>query len=112
MFWEDRISLMIRSPLLPPMPSPKLLDALCPFRPVPGCPEIQARSSQEVFVLWEAWEKEAGQQCPVPFWAVVWPAARVLARFLLAQPDLGRGREVIEIGCGGAAASIAARKAG
>jgi predicted nicotinamide N-methyase len=95
-----------------PMPSPKLLDELCPFRPVTGCPEIEARESQAVFTLWEAWEKEAGRQCPVPFWAVTWPAARVLARFLLDQPDRVMGREVMEIGCGGAVASIAARKAG
>jgi len=94
------------------MPSAKLLNALCPFRPVPGCPEIQARRSDEVFALWEAWEKEAEQQCPVPFWAAVWPAAQVLARFLLNHPDLVKDREVIEIGCGGAVASIAAAKAG
>jgi predicted nicotinamide N-methyase len=94
------------------MPSPELLNELCPFRPVTGCPEIQARRSQAVFALWEAWEKEAGQGCPVPFWAVVWPAAQVLARFLLNQPDLVRDREVIEIGCGGAVASIAAAKSG
>jgi predicted nicotinamide N-methyase len=94
------------------MPSPELLEELCPFRPVTGCPEIQARRSQAVFALWEAWEKEAARQCPVPFWAVVWPAAQVLARFLLSQPDRVRSREVIEIGCGGAVASIAARKAG
>ena len=99
-------------PPLPPTPSPDLLDDLCPFRPVTGCPEIQVRSSMAVFALWEAWEKEAGQECPVPFWAVVWPAARVLARFLLNQPDLARGLEVIEIGCGGGVASIAAAKAG
>jgi predicted nicotinamide N-methyase len=43
---------------------------------------------------------------------VVWPAAQVLARFLLDQPDLVRGREVMEIGCGGGVASIAAAKAG
>lgn len=97
---------------MPPMPSPELLNELCPFRPVAGCPEIRARSSQAVFALWEAWEREAGQQCPVPFWAVVWPAAQVLARFLLKQPDLVRGREVIELGCGGAVACIAAAKAG
>ena len=94
------------------MPSPELLNELCPFRPVTGCPEIQVRSSMAIFALWEAWEKEAGQECPVPFWAVVWPAARVLARFLLNQPDLARGLEVIEIGCGGGVASIAAAKAG
>jgi predicted nicotinamide N-methyase len=95
-----------------PTPSPDLLEELCPFRPVGGCPEIHAREAQAVFTLWEAWEKETGRQCPVPFWAVTWPAAQVLARFLLAQPDRVRGREVIEIGCGGAVASIAARKAG
>ena len=94
------------------MPSPEILNELCPFRAVTGCPEIQVRSSMAIFALWEAWEKEAGQECPVPFWAVVWPAARVLARFLLNQPDLARGLEVIEIGCGGGVASIAAAKAG
>jgi predicted nicotinamide N-methyase len=98
--------------LLPPLPSQKLLDELCPFGPVTGCPVIQARTSPAVFALWDAWEKEAGQQCPVPFWAVVWPAAQVLARFLLDRPDLVRNREVMEIGCGGAVASIAAAKAG
>jgi predicted nicotinamide N-methyase len=79
---------------------------------VPGCPEIQARRSREIFALWEAWEKEAGQECPVPFWAAVWPGAQVLARFLLEQPGMVRDRQVIEIGCGGAVASIAAGKAG
>ena len=94
------------------MPSPELLNELCPFRPVTNCPEIYARRSDAVFALWEAWEKEAGQECPVPFWAVVWPSAQVLARFLLNQADLVRNREVMEIGCGGAVASIAASKAG
>jgi predicted nicotinamide N-methyase len=94
------------------MPSQELLDELCPFLSVTGCPEIQARTSHAVFAFWAAWEKEAGQECPVPFWALVWPAAQVIARFVLDQPDLVRGREVVEIGCGGAVASIAAAKAG
>jgi len=103
---------MTLRPPLPPLPSHALLERVCPFRPVPGCPAINVRTSQDIFALWEAWEKEAGQECPVPFWAVVWPAAQVLARFLLDQPDLVRDQEVLEIGCGGAAASIAAAKAG
>jgi predicted nicotinamide N-methyase len=112
MLSEDMIFLMNPHPSLPRVPSPQLLKKLCPFRPVPGCAEIQARTSEAVFALWEAWEKETGQQCPVPFWSVVWPAAQVLARFLLDEPALVMGREVIEIGCGGAVASIAAGKAG
>ncbi len=103
---------MTERPPLPRMPSQKLLDTLCPFLPVDGCPGIQARRSREVFSLWEAWEKEAGQECPVPFWAAVWPGAQVLARFLLQQPGMVRNMEIIEIGCGGAVASIAAKKAG
>jgi predicted nicotinamide N-methyase len=106
------IPFMILPPSIPFMPSPELLDALCPFSPVPGCAQIQARKAGEIFALWEAWEKESGQQCPVPFWAMTWPAAQVLARFLLDEPDLVKGREVIEMGCGGAVASIAAGKAG
>jgi predicted nicotinamide N-methyase len=106
------IFLMTEQPSIPHMPSDELLNSYCPFQPVPGCAEIQARATGTVFALWEAWEKEAGQECSVPFWAVVWPAAQALARFLLDHPELVRGREVIEIGCGGAVASIAAMKAG
>jgi len=94
------------------MPSSVLLEEFCPLGPVTGCHEIRVRRSQAVFALWEAWEQEAGRLCPVPFWAVVWPAAQVLARFILDQPDIVRGKEVIEVGCGGAVASIAACKAG
>jgi hypothetical protein len=46
-----------------PMPSLDLLEELCPFRPVSGCPEIHAREARAVFTLWEAWEKETGRQC-------------------------------------------------
>lgn len=99
-------------PSIPRMPSLELLNSLCPFKPVPECPQILARSSSGVFALWEAWEKEARQECPVPFWAVVWPAARILAAHLLDNPGLVKDREVIEIGCGGAVVAIAAGKAG
>jgi predicted nicotinamide N-methyase len=94
------------------MPSAQLLQEFCPFGPVTGCPEIQARSSHSIFALWEAWEREAGHPCPVPFWAVVWPAARVLARFLIDRPEVVTGLHVLEIGCGGAVPSIAAARAG
>jgi predicted nicotinamide N-methyase len=104
--------IMVERPSIPCMPSQEFLETFCPFSPVPGCPEIQARRSDAVFTLWERWEAEAGRECPIPFWAVVWPGARVLARFLLDRPDLIKGRDVMEIGCGGAAASIAAGMGG
>jgi predicted nicotinamide N-methyase len=43
---------------------------------------------------------------------VPWPAAVVLSRVLLAQPEHVRGRRVLDLGCGGAAAGLAAALAG
>jgi predicted nicotinamide N-methyase len=68
--------------------------------------------AQNVFALWEAWEDEAGAAQEVPYWAVPWPGAILLGRFLLAHPEHVRGKQVLDLGCGGAAAAIAACCAG
>jgi predicted nicotinamide N-methyase len=94
------------------MPSLELLNQLCPLQAVPGCPEIKVRQAADVYQLWEAWEKEAGMICSVPHWAVVWPAAQLLARYILDHPKWVRGKDVLEIGCGGAVASISAKLSG
>ena len=96
----------------PSLPSLALLDRLCPLLPVPGCPEIKARQAADVYELWQAWEKEAGLECPVPHWAIVWPAAQVLARYLLDHSELVKGKKILEIGCGGAVTSISAKRSG
>jgi predicted nicotinamide N-methyase len=95
-----------------PLPSLALLDRLCPLLPVPDCPAIKARQAADVYELWQAWEQEAGLECPVPHWAIVWPAAQILARYLLDHPELVKGKEILEIGCGGAVASISAKLSG
>jgi predicted nicotinamide N-methyase len=46
----------------------------------------------------------------LPYWADLWPSARVLAATLL-QED-GRGRRLLEMGCGVGLATIAAMQAG
>lgn len=96
----------------PSLPSLSLLDRLCPLRPVPGCPAIKVRQTADVYELWQAWEKEAGMECPVPHWAIVWPAAQILAHYLLDHSDLVKGKKILEIGCGGAVASISAKLSG
>lgn len=45
----------------------------------------------------------------LPYWAELWPAARVLARHLLDEPP---GGPVLELGCGLALPSLAARHRG
>jgi len=93
-------------------PSTALLEEQCPFDPVMMCPEIRARQTPEFFTLWESWEKEAGKEAWPPFWAVVWPAASLLGRWIIDHPELVRGKSVLDIGCGGGVAGIAAAMAG
>src|SRR3989454_8186044 len=95
-----------------PVPSSTLLARLAPLTPVPGRPDLVAYHAPDVFALWQAWEEECGAQQEVPFWAVVWPAAQLLARVLQAEPAWVRGQTVLDLGCGSGVAGIAALYAG
>lgn len=94
------------------IPSSIILEKHCPFEPVVLCPEIRARQAEDFLSLWQDWEKEAGKDAWPPYWAVVWPSAAVLARWVLDHPEEVRGKTVIDLGCGGAVAGIAAMIAG
>ncbi len=63
-------------------------------------------------MLWEAAEALAGRPLPSPFWAYPWPGGAALARLLLDAPARVRGRRVLEIGCGGGMAALAAARCG
>jgi predicted nicotinamide N-methyase len=95
-----------------PVPSPALLARLAPLTPVPGRPDLVAHQTPDPVALWQAWEAECGAIQGVPFWAVVWPAAQLLARVLQAAPAWVRGQTVLDLGCGGGVAGIAAAHAG
>ncbi|CAN2387218.1 Electron transfer flavoprotein beta subunit lysine methyltransferase [Pristimantis euphronides] len=47
-----------------------------------------------------------------PYWAVYWPGGQALARFLLDNLDVVRGRRVLDLGSGCGAVSIAAKMGG
>ncbi len=89
-----------------------LLDRLAPLAPVAGAGSIVARQAPDLFALWLAWEAECGARRDPPFWAVVWPAAQVLAWYLLAHPRAVSGLKVLDLGCGAGVAAIAAARAG
>jgi predicted nicotinamide N-methyase len=89
-----------------------LLDAYAPLSPVPLCPEILAFSAQSLVVIWQAAERVAGEILPSPFWAFPWPAGIAIARTLLDDPALVRGRTVIDVGAGGGVSCLAAARAG
>ena len=61
---------------------------------------------------WEALrEEEAAMGRPTPFWARPWPSGLALARELAEKPPAA-GTKVLELGCGLAAPSIVAARAG
>ena len=91
------------------VPSAALLARLAPLTPVPGRPDLVAHQAPDLLALWQAWEAESGMMQDVPFWAVVWPAAQLLARVLQDEPAWVRGKTVLDLGCGGGVAGIAAR---
>jgi predicted nicotinamide N-methyase len=95
-----------------PVPSSALLAQLAPLTPVPGRPDLVAHHAPDVFALWQAWEGECGARQEVPFWAVVWPAAQLLARVFQAEPAWVRGHTVLDLGCGSGVAGIAPLSAG
>ncbi len=56
-------------------------------------------------------EIQAAMDYPA-YWAFCWASGQVLARYVLDNPDLVRGRTVLDFGCGSGVAGIAAALAG
>jgi predicted nicotinamide N-methyase len=48
----------------------------------------------------------------LPYWAFAWAAGQGLAQYILANPELVRGKRVLDFGCGSGIVGIAAAKAG
>jgi predicted nicotinamide N-methyase len=48
----------------------------------------------------------------LPYWAFAWAAGQGLAHYILANPELVRGKRVLDFGCGSGLVGIAAAKAG
>ena len=89
-----------------------LLDRYAPFGPTDLVPELQVFYGHSLVEIWEAAEKLAGAVLPAPFWAYPWAAGLGLARLVLDRPELVRGARVLDFGCGGGVAALAAARAG
>jgi len=94
------------------IPSADLLAEHVPLRPLALCPEVTAHYADDLYNLWRAWEAETGGTREIPYWCVVWPGAAVMAKHLIDGLIQARGLRVLELGCGGAVAGIAAALAG
>jgi len=47
-----------------------------------------------------------------PFWGFYWPGGQGLARYILDNPSIAKGKRVLDFGCGSGALAIAALRAG
>ena len=99
---------------------------LVTLRPCELCPELPMwllDDGDDVLTLWERTETFAGGTassshgasdgglCP-PYWAVPWVGGQGLARYILDNPDVVRGRSVLDVGSGCGVAALAAATAG
>jgi predicted nicotinamide N-methyase len=79
----------------------------------PLLPEIKLHLATEVTPLWLATEATLEQSgLPPPYWAFAWVGGQALARHLLDNPALARGRSVLDFAAGSGVAGIAAARAG
>ena len=79
----------------------------------PLVPDIVLHQASEITPIWqatEAWLASAGVE--PPFWAFAWPGGQAIARHVLDNPTLVRGRRVLDFAAGCGIAAIACARAG
>jgi predicted nicotinamide N-methyase len=89
------------------------IEANTTIKAVPGLPDITLYQATEVTPLWQATEDNL-QQIGIapPFWAFPWAGGQALALHVRDNPELVRGRHVLDMACGSGLVGIAALKAG
>ncbi len=74
---------------------------------VPFVAEVTLATAQAPWELWDA----SGRDAP-PFWAFPWAGGQALARYVLDNPGVVRGKRVLDVASGSGLVAIAAAKAG
>lgn len=76
-------------------------------------PELKLHLAGPVTPLWEATEKTLEEKAlPPPYWAFAWPGGQAIARHVLDNPALVRGKRVLDFAAGSGIVAVAAAKAG
>ena len=77
----------------------------------PLVPEVQLRLLKPESDLWCAFDHETDfPHIQRPYWAFAWSGGQSLARYLLDNPDLVKGKCILDFGSGCGIAAIAAAK--
>jgi predicted nicotinamide N-methyase len=91
----------------------QLVRAQTEIVPAPLCPELRLHLATERTPLWRMTEAQAAAiGLREPYWAFCWPGGQALARHVLDQPQLVRGKRVLDFGSGCAVEGLAALRAG
>jgi predicted nicotinamide N-methyase len=101
------------TPPLPPERAEAFIRANTALIAPPHVPEIRLHLADEAHDLWQRTEEELeaiGLQ--PPFWAFAWAGGQGLARHVLDNVDVVRGRKVLDFASGSGLVAIAAAKAG
>jgi predicted nicotinamide N-methyase len=79
----------------------------------PHVPEIRLHLADEAHDLWKRTEEELEQiGLQPPFWAFAWAGGQGLARYVLDNPDVVRGKRVLDFATGSGIVAIAAARSG
>ncbi len=79
----------------------------------PHVPEITLHLADEAHDLWRRTEDELDEiGLPPPFWAFAWAGGQGLARYVLDNAEMVRGKQVLDFASGSGLVAIAAAKAG
>jgi predicted nicotinamide N-methyase len=79
----------------------------------PLVPELRLHLATELVPLWRKTEEELhAMGMPPPYWAFAWAGGQALARYVLDNPELVRGKRVLDFGAGSGIVALAAAKAG
>ncbi|KAM4882641.1 electron transfer flavoprotein beta subunit lysine methyltransferase [Thomomys bottae] len=73
-------------------------------------PEIKLRLLTPRCKFW--WEKADLWPYSDPYWAIYWPGGQALSRYLLDNPEVARGKSVLDLGSGCGATAMAAKMSG
>lgn len=76
-------------------------------------PELKLYLADDAVSLWELTEEQLGELgLPPPFWAFAWAGGQALARYVLDNAEIVRGKSVLDVASGSGLVAIAAMKAG
>lgn len=79
----------------------------------PHVPEIKLHLADEAHDLWEKTEEELNEiGLPPPFWAFAWAGGQGLARYILDNPSLVAGKNILDFASGSGLVAIAAKMSG